>query len=234
MTVNIIPHGINSIYNYVKFILGNDEKYTEEDREWLGYLILSISEYIDMNIYYLLTIINVKCFSGYFSRIFNAKLCDLVKERNTDETINHLSKLEFPEIYDNKYLSEEESNMLKNLFDLDILATNLTIKRFCFNNYLYENISKAYEDSYNIIYMNMYASKVGNPKASFEDFIIITKENENTKIKYAYTFNLLDVLLQYVYDKFTFDIGEENIEMVKSSYSTELKMVRYYVENINS
>lgn len=234
MTLNVIPDGTTIIFSYVKFLLANEDRYDEEDKTWLTQIIVNLIDYLDSNIYYFLTIINVKCFSGYFSRTFNDGLYECVKSRDVEKTMQYISSLRFPEIDDNKLLSEEEVKTLRILFDIDVLSTNLTIKRFSVNNYLYDNLEKTFEDSYTNIYTSLYANKTDIHKANFEDFVILMEENGEPGIKYAHTFNLYDILVHYIFNRYNQDISEENIEKIKDTYHMELKMVQYFLDNKNS
>jgi hypothetical protein len=231
MTLTMIPDGTAIIVSYVKFLLTNDDKYDDEDKAWLAKVILNLIDYLDRNIYYFLTIINVKCFSGYFSKIFNDVLYNCVKSRDTEKAIQHISNLRFPEIDDNKSLTEEEVKTLRLLFDIDVLATNLTIKRFSVNTYLYDNLGKAFEESYANIYISLYVNKTDIHRSNFEDFVVLMEENGETGIKYAHTFSLYDILVHYIFNRYNQDISQENIDKIKDTYYMELKMVQYFLDN---
>jgi len=231
MTLNVIPDGTSIIFSYVKFLCTNNDRYDEEDKAWLTQIILNLIDYLDSNIYYFLTIINVKCFSGYFSKTFNDGLYECVKSRDTEKTMQYISDLKFPEIDDNKLLSEEEVKTLRLLFDIDVLSTNLTIKRFSVNSYLYNDLGKAFEDSYANIYTSLYANKTDISRVNFEDFVVIVKESGESGIKYAHTFNLYDILVHCIFNKYSQDISQENIDKIRDTYCMELKMVQYTLDN---
>ena len=234
MTIKIIPSGFSEIYSYTKSILEFNENYTPDDREWLANIILNICEYMNTNIYYILSLINIKTFSGYFCRMYNDIILKEVKNRNNDGIIELLINPIYPEVYDNKNLNDDEKQVLINLLHIDILTTNLTIKRICINPSLNSNIVKAYEDSYSNIYYNLYQSKFEYHKIDFTDFVILTEENEITRIKYAKTFELFKLLSQYIYDSLSTEIGEKNIKYIKDNYYLEIKMVYHYLDNKNS
>jgi hypothetical protein len=231
--MSVIPFGQAKIYNYCGAILEYNTLYDEEDKKWIQYSILKNFNDIEKNIYYILSIINVKCFTGYFSRIFGDKLYVCIKNKNENGMRELLLNPTFPEIYDNKNLEENEIEMLKTVVELDILTTNLTVKRLCVNNHLINNIHNAFEESYNNIYYNVYQHKTEHNRLGFEDFVILTEENEHN-IKYAHTFGLYDILTEYIYSSFTVDISQGNITKLKDKYYTELKLVYNYIENKNS
>lgn len=231
--MSVIPFAQAKIYNYCGAILEYNTLYDEDDKKWIQYHILKNFNDIGKNIYYILSIINVKCFTGYFSRIFGDKLYICIKNKDETGVRELLLNPAFPEIYDNKNLEENELEMLKTIVELDILTTNLTVKRLCVNNFLLNNIHKAFEESYSNIYYNVYQHKTEHNRLGFEDFVILTEENEH-KIKYAHTFGLYDILTEYIYSSFTVDISQENITKLKDKYYTELKLVYNYIENKNS
>lgn len=231
--MSVIPFAQAKIYNYCGAILEYNTLYDEDDKKWIQYHILKNFNDIGKNIYYILSIINVKCFTGYFSRIFGDKLYVCIKNKDEAGIRELLLNPMFPEIYDNKNLEENELEMLKTIVELDILTTNLTVKRLCINNFLINNIHKAFEESYSNIYYNVYQHKTEHNRLGFEDFVILTEENEH-KIKYAHTFGLYDILTEYIYSSFTVDISQENITKLKDKYYTELKLVYNYIENKNS
>jgi hypothetical protein len=234
MTIKVIPLGFSHIHSYAESILGFNENYTVEDREWLAHIILNMYEYMNTNIYYVLSLINIKTFSGYFCRSYNDKLLKEVKNKNTDAVVDIISNPTYGEIYDNKNLSDDEKQMLINLIHLDILSTNLTIKRISINPVLNSNIMKAYEESYCNIYYNLYQSKIDYNKIDFTDFIVLTEENETTRIKYARTFVLFDLISKYIRDEISQDMSDKNIKNIKDKYYLEIKMVYHYLENIHS
>ena len=45
MTIKVIPLGFSHIHSYAGSILGFNENYTVEDREWLAHIILNMYEY---------------------------------------------------------------------------------------------------------------------------------------------------------------------------------------------
>jgi hypothetical protein len=230
MTINVIPSGFSQIHSYTKSVLEFNDGYTPEDREWLAHIILNICEYMNSNIYYILSLINMKNFSGYFCRSYNDMLLKGVKNKDNDSVLELLTAPIYPEIYDNNNLNTEEKQILINLLHLDILTTNLTIKRICINPILNSNITKTYEESYSNIYYNLYQSKFDYHKIDFNDFVILMEENETTRIKYARTFGLFDLLTQYIYDSLPKEIGEKNIKSIKDKYYLEIKMVYHYLE----
>jgi len=231
MTINVIPSGASQIYSYAKSILEFNDKYNSEDTEWLALIILNIYEYMNVNIYYILSLINVKTFSGYFCRSYNDMILKAVKNRNEGDVAELLTAPVYPEIYNNTNLNEDEKQLLINLLHLDILATNLTIKRICINPSLNSNIMKAYEESYSNIYYNLYQSKIDCHKIDFTDFVILMEENESTRIKYAKTFELYNLLMNYIYDNISKEVCEKNITYIKDKYYLEIKMVYYYLDN---
>lgn len=234
MTIKVIPSGIAQIYSYVLNILNFNEGYTLEDREWLAHIILNICDHMKTNIYYILSLINIKTYSGYFCRSYNDILLREVKNKNVDVVMELLTEPVYPEIYNNPNINSDEKQILINLLHLDILATNLTIKRIAINPILNENIMKTYEESYSNIYYNLYHSKFDYNKIDFTDFVVLTEENESTRIKYAKTFALYDLLTRYVYDNLTDEVSEKNIKYIKDTYYLEIKMVYHYLENKNS
>lgn len=231
--MSVLPFGHSKIYKYCSAVLEYNTLYNEEDKEWLRCQIFKNIDDIGKNIYYILSIINVKCFTGYFSRIFGDKLYINVKNKDENSIRELLLNPTFQEIYDNKNLEDNEIEMLRTVVELDILVTNLTVKRLSVNGFLVHNIAKAFEDSYNNIYYNIYQHKTEHNRVGFEDFVILTEENEE-KIKYAYTFNLYDILTEYIYNTYTVNISQENKNKLKDKYYTELKLVYNYIENKNS
>ena len=231
--MSVIPVGHSKIYSYVGAILEYNYIYDEDDKKWLRNQILNNIDEIKNNIYYILSIINIKCFTGYFSRIFGDKLYICIKNKDENSIKDLLLNPSFPEISSNKNLEESESEMLKTLVELDVLTTNLTIKRLCVNHSLIKDITQAFEDSYSNIFYNIYQHKTSHNRLGFEDFVILSEENEDG-VQYANTFNLYDILTEYIYSSFTVDISQENINKIKDKYYTEIKLVYNYIENKNS
>lgn len=228
MSARTLHGSIFKIFQYTSKVLSTNENFTQEDIDWVTDTVKNMYEKMTENIYFFymfLTLINQRCFCGYFARIYNNSILKCVKERNHISLINLMIRPVLDEFENNPSLTEEEIQELKDMLSLEVFTTNLTIKRFTLLDNSIDDIEKVYIESYKDIYTKLFSEKIKTNRAEFQNYIIITEEKNG--IDYVNAFYLHDVLSQVLTDK-----DMNNTEVIKEKYNLELKLVyhtlKYY------
>jgi len=226
----IVPESLIKTFTYVKHVFSSNNEYTEDDIEWMMNIIQSNIKLLiknSYNFYKFLTITNLKCFTGYFSHVYNFKLVKSVKDRHSVNFINHILNLDFDEFEQNNLLNDSEYNELKNILELDILTSNITLKRLTLNSELVNFIDKTFEESCIDIYNNLYKDKIEDSKCNFQDFIIVKEYNQQTKTDHAYTFRLIDILIYIINENYPDYLNSKTIDIIREKFNLELKITEY-------
>jgi len=244
MSVKIIPQSvINAKLIFKETVNSNKEMnntkffYKTEDIEWMCKLWIQNYDKIKenpKNYFMTLTLLNRNTKSGRFALIYNDLIRSSVERRKDKEFIKLLLNPEIPEIFDNKYLTEEERKSLELCFKKEMLSMNLLLKKI--ENYKkFELVpSNLYNECYiQVSLINDKDSDIDILKhASFENsnFTMLSEYNENTDTYHTYSFDILELLLlillkeNNIYTNKPF--SDSNIDNITSKYNTELKMLR--------
>lgn len=233
MTITIVPYGSGKILDCVTRIFDSNTEYNSDDIKWLINVFTKNYNYLGQNpnkYYSLLTLVNMRIFSGYFAHIFNYKLTKYTKERNEQEITKLFFNPEFKEVLDNNILSEDEKNELLKIFEMEVYTTNLFMKKISINTNLTERFDEVFEECYIDVYTKIFRNDVKNPKNEFQDFILVTEYNPRTKTNHAYTFKLIDLLIQCFNQNFTHKLSDITIKSLCDKFETELKIIEYNMQ----
>lgn len=230
MSFRIVPYGTDIILKYTDRLLKVNPDYTQDDIEWLKeFLIRNYSLLIEnpYKMYMFLTLINGKIFSGYFSYIFNFNLNKSIKDRNYSQCFELVLNPTFEEVFENDKLSEKEKTHLLNNTSLEILSTNLTIKKLTLYPSKMNQIHDIFDESYMDLYSKIYHRKVKHNRSGFQDFILVTEHNPITQTNHVHTYKLLNIILQCINDEFSDKLTSNTITDIKKRFEIEIKMVQY-------
>lgn len=226
MPLIIVPYSIDKFCEYFHKILKSKNDYDEDDINWVANIFISnydgLSENAE-NLYTLLTITNQKIFSGYFSMIYNSLFDSAVKSRDQDKFTQLLYNPVNPEITENTLLTPSEKQELTDNLRLEILTTNLSIKKILVNPIFITDIESLFYNVYNELFNKKYNLVVKKNRADFEDFITIEEVDITDNIRYAYTYTLFDFLRRCIDSELSVEI----IEKFKPLYETEVKLIEY-------
>ena len=233
MSINIVPYGTSKILECVSRIFDSNTEYNAEDIKWLINIFLKSYNSLIQNpykYYSLLTLVNMRIFCGYFAHIFNYKLTKFTKERNEQEVYKLFLNPEFKEILGNNILSETERNELMKVFEMEVYVTNLFMKKVSINTSITERFDEVFEECYMDVYTKLFRNDVNTPKNEFQDFVLVTEHNPRTKTNHAYTFKLIDLLIQCVSQNFTHNLSDVTIQSLCNKFETELKIIEYNMQ----
>lgn len=233
MSINIVPYGSGKILECISRIFDSNTEYTSEDVKWLMNIFVKNYSYLSQNsykYYSLLTLANMRIFSGYFAHIFNYKLTKFTKERSEQEVTNLFMNPEFNEIKDNNILSLEEKNELLKVFEMEVYVTNFFMKKNSINTDFGDKFDEVFEECYVDVYTKLFRNDVKTPKNEFQDFVLVTEHNPRTKTNHAYTFKLIDLLIQCFNQNFTHKLSDVTIKSLCDKFETELKIIEYNMQ----
>lgn len=228
MTVILYPLGTSNVFKCIEKIIQTNLEYTQDDIEWLMEIFRERYQELGSNpekFYTLLSLLNMKIFSGYFAHIFNYRLSKYTKDRNLENVLEMIYSPEYIEVQDNELLNDNEKRDLLNTLFVEAMTTNLTIKRITLNPPLLLNFEKTFEESYNDLYSKIYYKILPNNRSGFQDFIVITEYNQKSKSNHAYTFKLIDLLIQCYNQSYSQKLSEVTIQNIHNKFHLELKII---------
>lgn len=223
------------LLSYIEHCFKTNKDFIQEDIDWIIFHFCALySEFIKepLVLYQTLSLINVKTYCGYFALKFNSDIVKAVKERNGSVFRTLIMNPYYNEIKNNKYLTENELEELYNIYEMEPLVHNLTVKRISVLGESIENYENLYIDSYNEIYTKFFIDKISQNRADFQTLLFLTEYIPKYKNSQVYTYKIIDILKQCITQKFSYDISKNNIELIRNRFSTELKMVHIYLENL--
>jgi len=235
MSLQIIPYGKSKLLFFVKKIFENNNEYSEDDIEWMMTSFKKSYEDCIQNIYQfymMLVLVNVKTYCGYFSQVYNFNIMRVINERNHKEFINLLLNPKIHEITENSSLDEIEIKELMNILSLEILATNLTLKKISLNDNFCNFLNKTYNESHKDLFTKFYSKKIASERSCFEDFVVITEQNLQTRVTHAYTFKFMDILLKIISNDLPEYLSDMTIQSIREKYCIEIKIVEYSISMI--
>lgn len=230
MTVVLYPLGTSKVFECIEKILQTNVEYNSDDVHWL--LEIFRVRYIELGanpekFYTLLTLLNMKIFSGYFAHVFNYRISKYTKDRNIDGVMEMFYNPEFTEVQDNELLNDNEKRDLLNTLFLESMTTNLTIKRITLNQELIYNFERTFEESYNDLYSKIYYKILPNNRSGFQDFVVITEYSQKSKSNLAHTYKLIDLLIQCYNQSYSEKLSEVSIQNICSKFDLELKIIEH-------
>jgi hypothetical protein len=245
MSTKLIPQSVLNAKNFFKetiittnSVINNSKfQYSSEDIQWMTNIWIKNYDKIKENpetYYMVLTLLNRNTKSGKFAIIYNNTIRNIVEKRKDKELVKLFLQPEYPEVFDNKFLSTEERELLISILKKEMLALNLLMKKLenskmielvpsNLYNECYIQISLLYEKDIDLEVMKY---------ASFEspNFTMISEYNENTDTYHTYTFDILELLLMILLNENNMytnkPFSETSIENIISKYKTELKMLK--------
>jgi hypothetical protein len=233
MPPKIISKNPQYILSYVDYCFKSNTEYNIEDIEWIIYRFCSLYSVFNKEpeiLYKMLALVNINSFCGYFSLSYNNNLLKAVKERDGKEFKTLLINPTYDEIYKNKLLNASEMEDLSSIFDMEALIHNLTLKRIS----VLEsdvNFEELYKDSYNEMYNKIFSLKISQNRSDFQGFIFLTEYNPTSRNSHVYTYKLIDILTQCITSSFTYEISQNNKDLIRERFSTEMKLVEYFLRN---
>ena len=245
MPVKIIPQSVinakrffqETILSGKNILSGNKFLYKKEDIDWMTNVWLKNYDKIkeNPNVYYTtLTLLNRNTRSGRFALIYNDLVYNTVEKRKEKEFAKLLLNPEFPEIFDNKSLTEEERENLKTILKYEMTAINLLLKRQESSKKIELIPSTLYNECF--LQVSLMYQQEEDPEllkySSFEspNFTTLAEHNENTDTYHMYSYDLLDLIVLVTFKENNVYTGkpfsEQNLENINSKYAAEIKMVR--------
>jgi hypothetical protein len=220
-----------SIINSNKFL------YKQEDVDWMCKLWIRNYDKLKenpVNYYTALTLLNRNTRSGRFALVYNDLIFSCVEKRKDKDFVKLLFNPEFPELYDNKTLTESERTVLKNILKCEIMTINLLMKKQENSQKLELVPSSLYNECF--LQVSLLLQKDLDPElmkfASFEspNFTTLAEYNENTDTYHMYSFDILDLIHLVVFKENNLytnkPFSEQNLENIHSKYSIEIKMLK--------
>lgn len=245
MPAKLIPQSVLNAKNFFKetILTTNSSinnpklQYSQEDIHWATNVWIKNYDKIKENpetYYMVLTLLNRNTKSGKFAIIYNNTIRSVVEKRKDKEFLKLLLSPDYPEVFDNKLLSEDEKNTLISILKKEMLALNLLMKKL-------ENAKQIQlipSDLYNECYLQISLLQEEDidldmmKYTSFEspNFTMISEYNENTDTYHTYTFDVLELLLMILLNENNMytnkPFSETSLENTMSKYATEFKMIR--------
>jgi hypothetical protein len=245
MPTKLIPQSVLNAKNFFKETITtsnsaiNNSKfqYSQEDIQWMTNIWIKNYDKIKENpetYYMILTLLNRNTKSGKFAILYNNMVRNIVEKRKDKDLVKLFLNPEYPEIFDNKFLSANEQESLVSVLKKEMLALNLLMKKLensktielvpsSLYNECYLQISLLYEKDIDLEIMKY---------TSFEspNFTMISEYNENTDTYHTYTFDVIELLLMILLNENNIytnkPFSETSIENTVSKYSIELKMMK--------
>jgi hypothetical protein len=229
MALKIIKYNIEEVSTYIDYMLHRNSSLTSDNIDFVTEIFNSNHEEIfenPRNLYLFLSLINKNCFTGCFSTQFNSKLVENIQTENYDEILNSFLNPNIDQFCKNKYLNEEEEKELADIMNLEIMATNLTLKRIILQKIITSDFDKTYEESYYEIFHKLFRGILNDSRELFQNFVLITEKDSQTGIKYTYTYALNEIMDQLVNRTFVRPVSQNNIDWLKERYALEYKVLK--------
>lgn len=245
MSVKIIPQKVINAKKFFEEIIlsgknilnSNRYLYTPEDVHWMTHIWIKNYDKLKenpVNFYMVLTLLNRNTKSGRFAILYNNSVYASVEKRKEKDFVKLLFNPEFPEVFDNKLLTEEEKNQLKKLFQYEMTALNLLMKKQENEKIIQLIPSNLYNQCFLEVYAFFNKDTVSDllKYDTFESpmFVALSEYNETADTYHMYSFDLLDLILLVVFKENNIytnkPFSEQNLENIHSKYALEIKMVK--------
>lgn len=245
MSVKIIPQAAinakrffqDTILSGKNILNGNKFLYKDTDIEWMTKIWLKTYDKLKETpekYYTVLTLLNRNTRCGRFALIYNDLVYNTVDKRKEKEFVKLLLNPEFPEVFDNKALTDEEREHLKKILKYEMTAINLLMKRQESSKKIELVPSTLYNECF--LQVSLMYQQEEDPEllkySSFEspNFTTLAEYNENTDTYHMYSYDLLDLIVLVTFKENNVYTGkpfsEQNLENIHSRYTAEIKMVR--------
>lgn len=245
MPAKLIPQSVLNAKNFFKETITSSNssinnsklQYSPEDIQWMTNIWIKNYDKIKENpetYYMVLTLLNRNTKSGKFAILYNNMVRTIVEKRKDKDLVKLLLNPEYPEIFDNKFLSNEERETLISILKKEMLAINLLMKKLENSKTIELIPSNLYNECYiqiSLLYENDIDLEIMK-HTSFEspNFTMISEYNENTDTYHTYTFDVIELLLMILLNENNIytnkPFSETSIENIISKYKTELKMMK--------